>query len=58
MPLDFPTDVPARILNRLARIGLLSDPAACDSWLRDRFDATKRVSIMRTLFPAVVCEDA
>ncbi|TYP81568.1 hypothetical protein BD830_105235 [Maritimibacter alkaliphilus HTCC2654] len=56
MPLDFPTRVPARLLTRLARANALNDPAACDNWLRDRFDDEKRIPIMRELFPSALVE--
>lgn len=58
MPFDFPMDVPARIIDRLARAGVLKDAAKCDIFLMDRVSDEKRITWMRVLHPtsnAAVC---
>jgi len=54
MPFDFPPTVHPRLLNRMARAGVLNDPATCSQWLRDRVSRDKRRQIMGELFAAAI----
>ncbi len=54
MPFDMPAEttiVPARIIARLARAGVLNDAAGCDTFLGDRFCDRKRITWMSILHP-------
>ncbi len=54
MPFDFPPDTNARLIARLARAGVLNDPATCSQWLRSRVDRAQRLQLMDDLFPISV----
>lgn len=51
MPFDFPPAIEPRLLERLARAGVLNDASLCSQWLLDRVDHAKRRQILNELFP-------
>lgn len=58
MPLDFTHTIPPRMITRLARTGVLNDPAACDAFLIERVSQSERVEFMRVRHPSVYCVEA
>jgi len=61
MPFDMIPEMTnhARLITRLARAGVLNDPATCSQWLQSRVNRLQRLSLMDELFPMLrACADA